>query len=308
MKLKYYLNFGLIFLILILLPLNYSSQPKFDQLQPLVRPVFFQFSPISDYPVNFDHSNPPYLSARSAVVFDLNSKAFIYSKNPDLKLLPASLTKIMTAIIVLENYDLNQVIVVEPPLPIGQTIGLKVNEKLTVESLLYGLMVKSGNDAAVVLARNFPSGGLNSFIKAMNQKAEVLNLTNTQFTNPTGLDDFGHYTTARDLVILAAYAMDNPVFRRLVSTIGITITDIDQTQTHELENINELLGKIAGMSGIKTGWTELAGECLVTYTKRDNHSIITVVLGSDDRFGETTRLIDWVFAHHQWQSPSPTIH
>ena len=184
---------------------------------------------------------------------------------------------------------------------------LEQGEKITVENLLLGMLVASANDAAEVLAQNHPQGKA-AFIKAMNQKVKDLNLTDTQFTNPTGLDDYGHYTTAHDLSLLAAHAMDNPILAKMVGIIGVTISDTDSTIFHELETINQLLDVVPGLSGVKTGWTELAGECLVAYTVRGDHRLITVVLGSIDRFGETSELINWAFTNHQWLELPSTIH
>jgi len=142
----------------------------------------------------------------------------------------------------------------------------------------------------------------------MNQLVKDLGLHDTQFTNPSGLDDFGHYTTVHDLANISAYAASNPVFSKMVATKNITVTDVDNTIIHELESINQLLGEVPGLVGLKTGWTELAGECLVTLTKRNNHQIITVVLDSQDRFSESQQLINWAFNNHKWQKVLPAIH
>jgi len=166
--------------------------------------------------------------------------------------------------------------------------------------LLYGLLVQSANDAATVLAQNYP-GGEDAFIAAMNNKAVSLGLTATHFTNASGLDAYGHYTTAHDLALIAAAAMTNPVFKKIVATQGISVSDVDFTITHELTTINQLLGVVPGLAGVKTGWTEQAGECFVAYVDRGGRQFIIVVLGSDDRFGETQQLIDWVFANFQFQ-------
>lgn len=273
--------------------------------KPLVRQVNYQFPPLSDYPVNQTQVPAPFLSSRSALVIDADTKTVLFEKNPDFKLLPASVTKIMTGLIVLESYPLDEIITITTVGVTGQGMKLELGERITIENLLYGLLVQSGNDAAAVLAQHHPDGE-DGFIQAMNQKAQSFNLENTQFQNATGLDAYGHYTTVHDLGLLAAQAMQNPVFAKMVSISGITVSDVDNTVFHELETINQLLGKVSGLSGIKTGWTELAGECLVTYTTRDGRTIITVVLGSLDRFGESSQLIDWAFTNHQWQGPPAT--
>ncbi|AKM79615.1 MAG: hypothetical protein UX85_C0001G0225 [Candidatus Beckwithbacteria bacterium GW2011_GWB1_47_15] len=262
--------------------------------------------PVGFYPVNLTGIPAPYTSAPGVVVLDADSKAILYQKNPDLKLLPASTTKIVTGLIALEHYPLDQVITIDSIGVVGQTMKLALGERISVENLLYGLLVASANDAAAVLAQHYP-GGEDAFIAAMNQKVKDLNLTNTQFQNATGLDAYGHYTTAHDLGLIAAAAMANPTFAKMVSTTGITVSDVDSTIFHQLETINELLGRVDGLSGVKTGWTELAGECLVTSTQRDGRAVITVVLGSSDRFGESVKLIDWAFINHRWES-SQAIH
>ena len=301
-------NFILAALVLVFLPSkNYYNSLHFNQTNPLVRSIGQPIMSLSKYPINHTGVQAPYLSARSAIVVDLDSKALLYQKNPDLKLLPASTTKIITALIALEEYDLDDVVTVNSVKVEGQTMELEFGEKITVENLLYGLLVQSGNDAAVALAQHYP-GGEEEFIKAMNTKLKKLNLHDTQFQNPTGLDNYGHYTTVHDLSLLSAEALKNDTFKKIVNTPKITVTDTTREIEHELETINDLLGKIPGLKGIKTGWTELAGECLVTYTKRNSKEIIVVVLGSQDRFGESETLIDWSFTNHQWATPSEAIH
>jgi len=302
LKLKFVLAF--IFLGLIPAP-NYYSSLDLSGSNPLVRSVNHPLVSASKYPFNHTGLPAPSLSARSAIIIDINSKAILFQKNSDLKLLPASTTKIMTGLVALETYDLDDIVTINN-LNGGQTMELELNERITVESLLYGLLVQSANDAATALAEFHPDGQ-KGFIATMNQKAQDLHLSNTKFQNPSGLDAYDHYTTVHDLSLLAAEAMENPVFKRIVSTQGITVSDVDSSIFHELEAINQLLGEIPGLAGIKTGWTELAGECLVTYIKRGSHEIIAVVLGSQDRFGETRQLIDWAFANHQWlEAPAAT--
>ncbi len=293
-------NFVLTILVLLFLPAkNYYNSLDHHPTKPLVRAVRDEHLSLSKYPINHTGVLAPALSAQSAIVVDVDSKALLVSKNPDLKLLPASTTKIMTALVALDNYDLDDYVTINQLNVEGQLMDLELGERITVENLLYGLLVQSGNDAAIALANHHPDGK-KAFIKLMNQKLTDLNLTNSQFQNPTGLDEYGHYTTVHDLSLLAAQAMQNQTFQKIVKTKSITVTDKSGEITHELEAINELLGHVPGLEGIKTGWTELAGECLVTYTKRENKDIIVVVLGSLDRFGESEQLIDWSFTNHQW--------
>jgi len=248
------------------------------------------------------------------VVVDRDSAALLTGRNENLRVLPASTVKVMTALVSLEYYHLDDVLVIGKMEKNGQEIGLIEGERITFRSLLYGLLVSSGNDVALVLARNYP-GGVFNFVKAMNQKAEDLNLTHTYFANPTGLDsgpegniltDFS-YTTALDLARLSAVALKNQFLVEIFSTPSIIITDVEGKINHQLNNINELLNQLPGMKGIKTGWTEEAGECLIGYTERENQGIITVVLGSQDRFGETSKLTNWVFDNFRWQEITPSI-
>ncbi len=257
------------------------------------------------YPVNQKVSELPELTSHSIVILDEGSMATILERNFDLKVFPASTTKIMTALVALDNYPLDQLITIGEIKIDGNLIKLSFGEQITVENLLYGLLVGSGNDAAFVLAENYPQG-TTSFVAAMNRRAQEMKLENTHFTNPIGLDEEGHYSTAKDLARLAIIAMKNPVFSRIVSTPAIVITDTSGKINHFLKNTNELVGKLEGVKGVKTGWTENAGECLITLTEREGKRIVIVILGSKDRFGETQKLIEWVFQNFTWQVIAPT--
>jgi D-alanyl-D-alanine carboxypeptidase (penicillin-binding protein 5/6) len=256
------------------------------------------------YPKN-DGSRDPHVTAQAVVIQDVESKTLIYAKSPDARLLPASTTKIMTALVALDTWsDLNTVIEVKnEDRAIGQTIELQKGERLTVESLLYGLLVHSGNDAALALADNYPGGYL-KFVEAMNMKARSLHLDHTTYRNPSGIEQYGHVTSARDLAILAGVAIQNPLIAQIIQTKSKVITDVTGTIVHPLTSTNELLGVLPGIKGMKTGWTQNAGECLVSIVERDGHMIVSVVLNSADRFGETTRLVEWVYAHHSWIIPA----
>ncbi len=259
-------------------------------------------------PVLYPHSNGtkvPYHTARAVVIQELGSKTMMYSKNPDTLLLPASITKVMTALVALDYWsDLDTVITVKnEDRAIGQTIDLVKGESITLKDILYGLIVHSGNDAALAVAENYP-GGYIAFVKAMNDKARDLHLDHTTFKNPSGVEQYGHVTTARDLAVLAAVALDNKIIAEMAKTKLITVTDVTGQIVHRLETTNELLGVIPGLAGLKTGWTDNAGECLVSYVERDGHKIVVVVLGSLDRFGDSATLINWAYAHHNWIIPT----
>jgi len=281
---------------------------------PQTQAVEIDFPAPAAYPVNFTHQPPPLLTARSVLVLDQDSAVVLYQKNAHSRLLPASTVKIMTALIALDHYQLDDVLTVQGINWEGQDIGLREGEKLSARSLLYGLLVASANDAAQVLAKNYP-GGERAFVAAMNQKAQELNLTDTYFANPVGLDSDENgdlladhsFTTTLDLARLTTYALRNPVFAQIVATPKIVISDVTGKIIHPLQNINQLLGRIRGIKGVKTGWTEEAGECLVSFIKRENKGVVIVVLGSQDRFGETARLAEWVFANHSWENLTPSI-
>ena len=242
----------------------------------------------------------PIISARAALAVDLDSGVTLYEKNPDKLLLPASTTKIITALVAMDYYPEEMVLKVGKFKVEGQKMGLVEGEEITAGNLLYGLLMFSANDAAEVLAQNFP-GGRDSFIAAMNQKAQQLHLENSNFVNPSGLDGGNHFSTARDLVRVSQIAMENPKFAEIVGTKEKEIKSVDGLISHKLVNINELVGSVDGVLGVKTGWTEDARENLVTYIERDGKKIMIAVLASQDRFGETKELIEWIFDNYQWK-------
>lgn len=291
---------------------NWYSLIQANYQPPLTQTIDLDLPLVVDYPNNFTNIQAPWITARSAVVIDRDSAVVLLAKNEQNQFLPASTIKLMTALVAKEHYDLNNVLVVEEINRLGQDMKLVGGEMMTVNNLLYGVLVSSANDAALVLAKNYP-GGKQGFVKAMNDKAKELSLNKTYFANPTGIDidendnplSNSSYSTSLDLARLASIVLKDPVLREMVNTREITVSDINGGFNHQLYNINELLHWLPGMKGVKTGWTEEAGECLVGYVERDNRGIITVVLGSQDRFGETARLIDWAFSNHQWEEVTP---
>lgn len=263
------------------------------------------------YPV-FKGEEEPVLTATAAAVLDRDSGVFLLEKNPHKRLLPASTVKIMTALVVLDHYSLNSVLLVSQVKDEGQTMELKENEMITVEGLLYGLLVSSANDAARVLASNYP-GGQEEFVKKMNLKAQELGMKDTYFANSNGLEGEADrvlpgadsYTCAWDLAIMADYALRNETFAKMVATKQLVVKDPLGIHYHPLYNLNELLWKRPEVFGVKTGWTEDARECLVTYAMVKEKKLITVVLGSEDRFGESEQLINWVENNFSWEKVTP---
>jgi D-alanyl-D-alanine carboxypeptidase (penicillin-binding protein 5/6) len=237
----------------------------------------------------------PNISAGSALIYDTTSKQVLYSKDPKQRLPMASLTKIMTAVIAMENKKKDDQYKVSQEDLVGEdAMGLTAGETLTLSDLLYGIMLNSGNDAAETLATNFPKGR-NAFIKAMNDKIKTLGLSDTNFTNPSGLEGDGkQYTTAYDLLVITQYALTNfPLFDQVVSTFDYNIPYSSLHKAFYLENQTNLLTSYPGVKGVKTGYTPEAGLCLVTYLDYDGHKIIGVILGSDDRRGEMIELLDY---------------
>lgn len=253
------------------------------------------------YPKNLLMIPPPLLTASSYAIVDVDSGVVLLEKDSRIATSPASTTKIMTALVALENYPLDQILEASGLNGVeGQRIKLVDGERISVENLLYGLLVASANDVAFVLAQNFP-GGVDGFIWAMNQKAAELNLENTRFTNPVGYDDPNHLASAYDLARLATVAMKNPEFAKIVATQKITVTDVEGRISHPFSNVNTLLGKLPGVKGVKTGWTQVAGECLVTFLERENRKIVISLFGSQSRFKETEEIINWVFENFAWE-------
>lgn len=238
-------------------------------------------------------NNVPNLNSRAAIIYDRISKTVIYGKNINEKRAMASTTKIMTAILVLENGDLNKVIEVSKKAANtgGSRLGLRTGDKIKLRDLLYGLLLRSGNDAAVQIALEI-GGSIEGFAQMMNKKAREIGLTNTSFVTPHGLDNENHYTTAYELALLTDYALEIEEFAKIVSTKQTTISINSKPVT--INNTNELLGNLEGVNGVKTGFTNNAGRCLVTSTKRNNWQIITVVLGADTKKFRTKDSIELI--------------
>lgn len=235
------------------------------------------------------------INSRIALIYDRDSGQILYEKNGEKQTPMASTTKIMTAIVVLENADLTETVTINLKAAGigGSRLGLKKNDKITVNDLLYGLMLRSGNDAAVALAIHV-GGSVEGFANMMNEKAEKMGLTNSHFVVPHGLDNKGHYTTAYELAKMADYALKIDKFREIVSTKATTININGYPKA--INNTNQLLGSISGVYGVKTGFTNGAGRCLVTACKRGELDIITVIIGANTtkiRTADTIKLIEY---------------
>ena len=246
---------------------------------------------------NSENITEPTINSRAAIVYELSSGKILYGKEENEKRKMASTTKIMTAIVVLENTNLDDIVTISSKAAGtgGSRLGLHKDDKISIQDLLYGLLLCSGNDAAVALAEHV-SGDLSNFANMMNSKATSLGLSSTHFVTPHGLDDDNHYTTAYELALITNYALKNDVFANLVKTKTYTISINNHPKT--LSNTNELLGNLDGVYGVKTGFTNGANRCLVTAVKRDNMDIICIVLGADtkkDRTKDSINLINYSF-------------
>ena len=233
------------------------------------------------------------LSAEKACVLDAVSDRILLDRNADSRSLIASTTKIMTALVVCEQCNvLDRMRIPKEAVGIeGSSMYLKEGEILTVQELLYGLMLRSGNDAAVALAI-YCGGTVEGFAQLMNDKARTLGLRNTHFVNPNGLDAPGHYSTARDLAVLAAYAMDNPIFYKTVSAKNIRIGE------RYLTNHNKLLWRVDGADGVKTGYTKAAGRILVSSATRDGRRLICVTLNDPNDWADHAQLLENGFSRY----------
>ena len=245
------------------------------------------------------------VNAKAAVVLDAGTNTILYFKNSDANLPIASLTKIMTALVVLENADLNEVVVIsqEAFQSSGNKNNLAVGEKITVKNLLEIMLISSDNIAARALAEH-TGGSVNNFVALMNKKADSIGLKNTRFLNPSGLDDRrgNNASTAYEVARLVDYALEKPLIWENLRIQKATVFSTDEKIKHNLKSTNLLLGKMKNIIGGKTGLTNRAGQCLalVIADPDNNHKIISVVLDADDRFLETEKLTKWTFENYQW--------
>ncbi|MDQ3855742.1 MAG: D-alanyl-D-alanine carboxypeptidase [Chloroflexota bacterium] len=267
-------------------------------------------------------SAPPTIMARAAVLVDADTGRVLWSYNGRRRMPMASTTKMMTALLTVRYADPEEIVTIYPrDLVGGSRVGLRAGESVTVEQLLYGALVPSGNDAAVALAdyigRKYLGGvgdeGISAFVDAMNAQARRMGLRDTRFRNPNGFDAPGHYSTAVDLAKLGRAVMADPLLSDIVSTVrykvvGYVASGQRRTELrHPVETTNELLGSYRGANGVKTGTTPRAGEVLVASAKRGNAKMIGVVLNSTNRFGDVRALFDWGFATYEWLPLSSRI-
>ncbi len=290
---------GVLFLLLALLFFFYPGNSYYVSFFSYHRDTFRKppapkkyTSPISIPVVNVATASP-LLSAESVYVIDKETATPLLVRNEKVRHLPASTTKVVTALVAIDEFKLTDVLEVKRVIDTGQVAHFIQGEKLTVENLLYALLVYSANDAGYVLADNYP-GGYDAFIKAMNAKAKELHMKDSAFINPAGLDAEGQFTTAFDLALAARELLHDPFLTKVVGIKDITISDTSYTYFHRLSNVNQLLGEIPGIAGLKTGYTENAGQNLVTLYNYNGKQYIVVILKSLDRFQDTKNIVYWL--------------
>lgn len=234
----------------------------------------------------------PVINAKAAIIMERDSAQAVYEKNADMRLPMASLTKIMTAIIILENHDGDEVVTASRAAHFtdGASMKLDIDEKISITNLLHGLLIPSGNDAAVALAE-YHSKDVYQFAKVMNKRVKSLRLHNTHFQNPHGFDSSNHYSSARDIAFLTKKLLQFPLAKDIVQTKETTVYSTNGKKSHHLISTNKLLGTLFPVYGVKTGTTKNAGQCLSLLIKGRKHEYIVVILGSNDRYLDAKTLI-----------------
>jgi len=285
--------------ILFLFHLNILHQTNLVQTKP-VPIVFFP----SLYP-QLTQSEEPYLTAQTAIIFNVDSGVAMYKKNPQFNFSMASTTKVMTALVAVDYFKANDTLTVHRSTVEGTVLRFYPGEQFYFDDLLYAMFLPSANDAAYTVADNYP-GGKDAFVNAMNAKAKALGLLHTQYTDPAGLEDDGDFTNVIDLSHLAAQLLKNPTLSRVVATKYKFISSVDGVNGYQLENLNKLLGD-DGVVGIKTGTTEGAGQVLITAKKDAGHTYVIVVMKSTDRYADTQRLLRLIDTDLQFIAPEQLV-
>lgn len=276
-----------------------------QQEEPMMKPLLtMAIKPLSHKKeVDKQESSLPRTNARASALVDVTSGRVLYSEHGDEQLPMASTTKIMTAIVAIEHGKLNDKVKVNKSAvgKEGSSIYLRLNEEMTLEHLLYGLMLRSGNDAAVAIAEHV-GGSEEGFVYLMNKKANDLGLQNTQFRNPHGLDASGHYTSAKDLAKLSAYALHNETFRTIVRTKQKSAPNPFEQWDYRWANKNKMLRFYEGADGVKTGYTSGALRCLVSSATRNGQQLTVVTLNDGSDWVDHERMLNYGFAHYPLRS------
>ena len=254
--------------------------------------LFFSFNVYS--------ADIPSLSAQSAILINADTKEIIYEKNAYQRRSMASTTKIMTSILAIESGRLNEVVTAENMSAEGSSIGLKTGNKLTLETLVWGMLLESGNDAAKLTA-NHIAGSEEAFAKLMNDKSVAIGMTDTNFVTASGLDDSQHYSTAFDMALLGAYAIKNPIFSEMCSAKVKTVDFIEPDISLTFSNHNRLLSMYDGVFGVKTGFTKKSGRCLVSACSRDGVNFVAVTLNAGGDWNDHIKLYDYGFENLRYE-------
>lgn len=240
--------------------------------------------------------------AKATALIDVESGRLLYSSNGDTSMGIASLTKIMTAIVAIEHGNLNDMVKTSKRAvgKEGSSIYLQLGEEMSLTNMLYGLMLRSGNDAATAIAEHV-GGSEEGFVYLMNEKAAFLGLTKTQFKNPHGLDQDGHYSSANDLAKLTAYALKNDTFAEIVSTPVKKVPNPHDSWEYSYKNKNKMLSMYEGADGVKTGYTKKTLRCLVSSATREGQQLAAVTINDGDDWADHRKLLDWGFKHYPLQ-------
>lgn len=282
-----------------------KENPKEPQTSSIIKTASLNFSNIlesSKAPLKDPYYISPIIEAEASIAIDLNTGEILFEKNIHARLAIASITKLMTILIILEENKLDEVVTISSNAAStnGSTMHLKQSEEITVENLLYGAIINSANDAAVALAEH-NSGSVSAFVEKMNQKAKNLGLINSNFSNPIGLDGPNNYSSAFDVAKIAKEVYQYEFIQQAAQIKDFSVSSVSGKYTHSLESTNELLDSYLGIKGLKTGKTDAAGLCFVAVAENEEgNEIITVVLNSPARFPETKILVDWIFRAYNW--------
>lgn len=275
------------------------SEAIFNSTQAYVLPI----SEPSYFPIFDSPKEKPVIDAKAGLVYDTRSGRFLFAKNPRIKLPVASLTKILSSIVVLENLNMKETVVIpQEVLKVDEEKqSLYLGEEITVQSLLKLMLIESSNDAAYALAHHANNNGIN-FVDKMNEKAQFLSMNDSHFLDPAGLSDDA-YSTAEDLLKMVKYSLKYELIWNILTEKSVVVKSTDGKIEHRVENTDQLLGVIPDIFGGKTGHTDKALGCMILVVEipDKNDKLISVVLGSQDRFGDTKKLVDWVKGSYRWQ-------
>src|SRR3989344_5309830 len=312
MRLKVYtatITIIVLFAVNIFLAIQISQNIPLSDLMPLGvsssqrQSYILSVSELNYIPILNANINRPIISGKSALIYDTDSNRFLYEEDTDSKLPIASLTKILSAVVVLERLDSNDIVTItEKSIRVdGEKQDLYLGEKLTVRNLLKLMFIESSNDAAYALAEHAKNLGID-FVGEMNLKSRNLDMRDSVFTDPAGLDDSA-YSTAKDLVKLVEYSLNYKEIWDISSEKAAIIESSDERIKHSVTSTNRLLGLIKDIIGGKTGYTDGAGQCMILVTSIPDYSgkIVSIVLGSEDRFGDTQKLVEWTRSAYRWK-------